>query len=472
LTERDTPVLYHADDVIAFSVSGPVTRKQFFKDILAWSARLPQYKHIINLCHDRYLFMVGFMAAARNGQCSLLIPGRQPDLIQQIADQYEDLCILHDTKINHSLPKMLISHDVVTSSAHSSSDFIAPDADTEVAIVFTSGSTGLSMPVPKTWHALAIGAQINFDCLPGKPDNPGSIIATVPISHMYGLEWSLLVPVFSGIRTFVGNAFFPQDIKTALECSIRPRILVSTPFHLRALLRSGIDLPQIDTVMSATAPMSKKLAQEVENRLGCRVLEIYGCSEIGSMASRYPAKDSLWRFFSALHISHDNSSVSVTADHFAGSVELADTLEFAADGTFKLCGRDNDLVKIAGKRASLDELTARLLEIEGVVDGAIFEPEFDESEGERRLAALVVAPGQSPELIRQELSRLIDPVFLPRPLLLISELRRQDTSKLRRVDLNTQLGEHWHNPDSSQTLARSADDESESRVSRPLTDMS
>lgn len=465
MTGRDTPVLYHADDVVAFSVSGSVSRKQFIDDVLAWSARLPRHKHVINLCQDRYLFMVGFMAAVTNGQCSLLIPGRQPDLIQEIADQYEDLCVLHDTEIDHALPSMLISRNSATSSIRSVDDFIAPEPDREVAIVFTSGSTGLSKPVPKTWHALAVGAQINSACLPGGPGNLGSIIATVPISHMYGLEWSLLVPIFSGIRTFVGNAFFPQDIKGALGCAASPRILVSTPFHLRALLQSEIDLPQIETVISATAPMSKKLAQEIENRLGCTVLEIYGCSEVGSMATRRPSKDYLWRFFSALHIDRQDKTVIVTADHFSDSVELADVLEFTDDGTFKLCGRDNDLVKIAGKRASLDELTSRLLEIEGVVDGAIFEPEFNDSEGEPRLAALVVAPGRSPALIRRALSRLIDPAFLPRPLLLVSELRRQDTSKLRRIDLNAQLGEQRNNPGSTkQTLAGSADDKPAARV--------
>src|SRR3546814_7874804 len=62
-----------------------------------------------------------------------------------------------------------------------------------------------------------------------------------------------------------------------------------------------------------------------------------------------------------------------------------------AEGRFLLRGRQGDLLEIAGKRASLGDLTRRLLAIPGVEDGVVFQLDGDEI-GVRRIAALAVAP--------------------------------------------------------------------------------
>ena len=48
-----------------------------------------------------------------------------------------------------------------------------------------------------------------------------------------------------------------------------------------------------------------------------------------------------------------------------------------------------------------------------------------------RLIACVVAPGKTVEEIQQALRTRIDPVFLPRPLLLVPRLPRNDTASCR-----------------------------------------
>ncbi len=49
--------------------------------------------------------------------------------------------------------------------------------------------------------------------------------------------------------------------------------------------------------------------------------------------------------------------------------------------------------------------------------------------------AFAVAPGLTPARILAELRARIDPVFLPRPLLLVESLPRQATGKLPREAL-------------------------------------
>jgi acyl-coenzyme A synthetase/AMP-(fatty) acid ligase len=99
-------------------------------------------------------------------------------------------------------------------------------------------------------------------------------------------------------------------------------------------------------------------------------------------------------------------------------------------------------VNIAGKRSSLAYLTQVLLHVPGVVDGAFFIPEGEETaDGANitRLAAAVVAPGQSSNAVMAALRKNLDPVFLPRPLLLVPVLPRSATSKLPVTELRALL---------------------------------
>jgi acyl-coenzyme A synthetase/AMP-(fatty) acid ligase len=97
---------------------------------------------------------------------------------------------------------------------------------------------------------------------------------------------------------------------------------------------------------------------------------------------------------------------------------------------FLLHGRVAELVNIAGKRSSLSYLNHQLSSIAGVLDGAFFHGAADAAGEVARLGACVVAPGLDAAAITAELRRRIDPVFLPRPLLLVASLPRTSTGKL------------------------------------------
>jgi acyl-coenzyme A synthetase/AMP-(fatty) acid ligase len=112
---------------------------------------------------------------------------------------------------------------------------------------------------------------------------------------------------------------------------------------------------------------------------------------------------------------------------------LADVIELEDERHFLLRGRNEDMLNIAGKRASLADLNLKLQQVPGVVDGVIFAPETHGEAG--RLAALVVAPGMTRDQVLAALRRSVDPVFLPRPLYLVDALPRAESSKLPRAAL-------------------------------------
>ena len=85
--------------------------------------------------------------------------------------------------------------------------------------------------------------------------------------------------------------FYPADICAALAQLPRPRVLVTTPIHLRTLLAADVELPPLDLIVSATAPLSPQLALDAERRFAARLLEIYGSTETGQIAMRRTVED-------------------------------------------------------------------------------------------------------------------------------------------------------------------------------------
>jgi acyl-coenzyme A synthetase/AMP-(fatty) acid ligase len=118
-------------------------------------------------------------------------------------------------------------------------------------------------------------------------------------------------------------------------------------------------------------------------------------------------------------------------------------IELCADAQrFLLHGRTADLVNIAGKRNSIGYLNHQLTAIEGVEDGAFFLPDEVQADGVTRLVAFAVAPRKQASALLAELRERLDPVFLPRPLVLVDRLPRQITGKLPREALRALAREH------------------------------
>jgi len=244
-----------------------------------------------------------------------------------------------------------------------------------------------------------------------------------------------LMVMQGGLAMHAGRPFFPSDICAELDALPRPRGLVTTPVHLRVLLAEASELPSVDFLLCATAPLSPQLAIEAETRFAAPLHEIYGCTEAGQIGSRRPAQTHEWRPLPGVSFFQDEKGTWVKGGHVESEVLLADVIELRNRNIFLLHGRTADLVNIAGKRTSLAHLNFHLNSIEGVRDGAFVMPE--ENDGTvTRLTAFVVAPGLAGETIMAALRRRIDAAFLPRPLCFVEALPRNETGKLPRMALD------------------------------------
>ncbi|MEP6938834.1 MAG: AMP-binding protein [Rudaea sp.] len=418
-----------------------ISAAEFLADVFALAERLPEARHVLNLCEQRYDFIVAFCAAVIAGQTNLLPASRAPQAIDDVLRGYPGSYALGDA--HPSLPEQLrYVHVPDAIGLEGSAVFCNPSIQAErvVAIGFTSGSTGAPKANLKTWGSFCASSALNADALAAFVDAP-QILATVPPQHMYGLEMSVLLPLRSRAAIEASQPLFPADIAATLATLPRSRVLVTTPFHLRTLLESGVALPALSAIVTATAPLAVELAAEAEARYATVVLELFGSTETCVIARRRTARDDAWALYAGIEVHPQPDGTLVSARHFSEPTLLQDIVELGPERCFRLRGRNSDLLEIAGKRASLADLNKRLLAVPGVRDGVFFQLDGEPGEtGVRRLAALAVAPGCSVAEILKALRDAVDPVFLPRPLRLVEALPRNSTSKLPRAALLAALG--------------------------------
>lgn len=430
------PLVSHVspDSIIAWRADGAVTLRQFLAEVRQLAALFPAGGHLLNMCSDRYRFSVGLAAAIVAGKVSLLPSTHTPEMVRQIKIFAPDAFCLTDSDLcTVDLPQLRYPVRGVSPAG----TFAIPqiDGSQRIAVVFTSGSTGTPEPHSKTWGALASSVQAEACRLGLLHDSRCTLVGTVPPQHMYGFESTVLMAWHSGNALSHAQPFYPADICQALAAVPTPRVLVSSPVHLRALLDAELVLPELALMLSATAPLSAQLAQDIEARCNVPLMEIYGSTETGLIATRRPTQSAEWQLLPGIKLVVEGDGVRACGGHIETLTAMSDMIEPITDEHFLLHGRMADLVNIAGKRHSLASLNHLLNSIPGVVDGTFYMPDETSPDHVTRLAACVVAPGMDAPHLLAALRERIDPVFLPRPLLFVDALPRNCTGKLPRAAL-------------------------------------
>lgn len=419
-----------AHDIFLWRNGAPLTRAQFLAEAMSIAQQLPPGKFVLNLCEQREPFLLAFAAAIIAQRTQLMPAARGDDALAELSAAYPDNLPVTD----HVVRRWRAAPAVTGRMA----DLVPPD-DQQVFIGFTSGSTGRSQPQSKRWRALAASARLNAAAIRGAlglPDHaPLSIVCTVPPHHMYGIELTVLLPLFANMSAHAERPLFPADVARVLSQPARPRVLVSTPLHLRALAESSLEFPALDLIISATAPLDPALAQLVEQKFGAPLLEIFGSTETGVVATRRPALQPEWQLHEGVVFDPRLDSTRISAPWFDQPQELQDVFEMRGPRNCMLLGRNADLVEVAGKRASLADITRRLRAVPGVEDALAFQPEATGTGIANRIAALVVSRTLSaPEIARQVASSL-DAALVPRPLLLVDSIPRDQIGKVSRARL-------------------------------------
>ncbi len=398
-----------------------MNRADLLAHAVALSEKLPDNNYAINLCQDRYLFIVAYLAVCIRKHISLLPSNQAPKNLYDLKESYPDSYILSDKQ---SKADVYITDELLEKSTQ---PFPLINIDRPLSISFTSGSTGTPKAIQKTWREFQTSAELalqQFDLHSKKI----TLVSTAPMQHMYGLETSLFWVLFSQMTLHNSQPFYPEDIRNTLHGVTTPKVLISTPRHLKSCSQTQGVWGDITFILSSTAPMDIALAKQIEQQLQAPVFELFGSTETLSFASRRTTHSAKWQPYATIQLIKKQQQFVLQGGHIAKAQILDDNFSLDSNGLFTLLGRSADLIKVAGKRASLNDLNHQLISIDGIEDGVFF-PGNNE-----RLSALVVSQLPRQAIIRH-LKQSIDEVFLPRAIYSVTALPRNHLGKIIKTEL-------------------------------------
>ncbi len=422
---------------------GSISRREFYFRVNQLEDKIKSYRtndqqKVVLVCERPENFRLAFVAVIASGMTALLAASRKPAMLQRLFEQYPESLLMTDTDSSCAPASTIIMTDFTADQSVPAGDVKLPQVSYSLlaAILFTSGSTGKPKANHKHWGDLIKASALMRQRLQLTPQD--CLLVAVQPQHMYGFETQVLMPLLGGIGLFASRLFYPADIYAAMkqlqENGIKASLVI-TPIQLRAMLGSGLDFSPLRQIVCSAAALSVNLARQAESQWKIPLTEIFGSTELGSVASRRTAKEELWKLYPQVNLQSEGNAYRVNADYLPHQPLLDDTIELDEKNprVFRLLGRASDLIKVAGKRASLMALNNRLLDIPGVIDGVFVMP--GDARENPRPCALVVAPDLNRETLFSALAEWLDPVFLPRPVYFVDRLPRETNGKLPRIKL-------------------------------------
>jgi acyl-coenzyme A synthetase/AMP-(fatty) acid ligase len=397
------------------------------------AAHLRNCSAVINLADNRLDFVKGFLAALIAKKTTILPANSKLETVRELLIDNPGAQVLVSSPLAWDIEQKVIPEVLLASPACAS----APneywiDGRFPAVCVYTSGSTGKPKANSKTWQALVRTAEKLYQRFAdsGALKPRSYLMGTVPSQHMYGLEMLVMLPLVSPVIGLVERGLLPDYLVSTAQSAPQPVVLISSPIHVGALAQQSADWSGFAAVISATAPLDTSLAQHIEQQHGLGVWEIYGCTEAGSMATRRTIETARWQFLPGIRLCEDAETCAVQIDHLAAQIPLQDQIDLHSDGSFELGPRNSDLIKIAGKRGSIAQITALILQHPQVSDAYVFVSDSKFT----RLSALVCATADADD-IKRFLAQKIDDVFVPRIIRHADNLPRNANGKIIQDDV-------------------------------------
>jgi acyl-coenzyme A synthetase/AMP-(fatty) acid ligase len=412
------------------------TLAELLADAGAVAARLrdfPRGSEVAVVCHDRYDFAVALLAAMDRGLVVALPPNARPEALRQLRVEGRVQTVISD---QDGVPGI-----DVRGIARGAPPIARPAVPSEqpLVVVYTSGSTGASLPCAKTAGQLLGEAAVlarTFGIERG-----AAIVPTVPPHHIYGLLFGVLVPLAAG-AAFCRETPFYEGVVRRIVARDRARVLVSVPVHLRSLaMMEAAGIETLGRIFSSGAPLPRETRSALEARFGWRITDVLGSSETGGIAHR-DGSDAPYTALEGVEVGADEDGRLLVTSPFLPRetpqpFATGDRIELLGPGRFRHLGRADGVLKVGSTRVSLGELEARIAALPGVKDVAVVPVSARGGRGQESWAVIALEEGAAlgAGQVREALRAWLDPVVLPRRYRFVPALPREGTGKLRREAL-------------------------------------
>jgi acyl-coenzyme A synthetase/AMP-(fatty) acid ligase len=308
--------------------------------------------------------------------------------------------------------------------------------DNPFLVLFTGGSTGK----PKFWNKTPrnIFAEAFFQREKFAVSPEDLFISTVPCQHIYGLLFSVLLPLIADASVLPGVYTMPSEILAVLD-EKRPTLLVSLPIHYRAIKEPRIDPCSLRMSFSSGGMLDEGDAQAFYANTGVAITEVYGSTETGGIATRCRAKgEAFWTPFKGLDWKIRENSFLVRSGFIStevpkdleGYFKTGDMAEEKENNSFILKGRADGIVKVAGKRVDIRDVENRIRDIQGVREALVIALPVRHHGRQNEICAVIVSELDEAVLLKQ-IKKIHEPYALPKRIRVVDSI---PVSKAGKVD--------------------------------------
>lgn len=320
------------------------------------------------------------------------------------------------------------------------------DKDHTWVYLSTGGTTGTSKLWPKTPENLLGEAGYIAKRYGYQPHD--RVLATTPPYHIYGLLYSILAPLLAGCSVVGRTPSFPGEIRSTIK-EEKATLLVSMPAHYRGMISNMKKTDDLRLAFSASSPLSIADDEAFVLKSGVDIIEIYGSTETGGIATRCRTKgekamrpyDCIRWKFKGDHLMIQSDFVSPTflerQDRFC---KAPDRISPKGKDAFVVKGRLDSVVKVAGKRVDLEDLKRVILNEDGVTNVSLMARPVHTGR-ENEILALVEGDVEKEDLM-VSLAKRIEHYAMPRAIKLVPHIPVTATGKIDRKKMATYFDNH------------------------------
>jgi len=340
-----------ADRTIAQVGSAQVSAGEFVRQVQAWrqSFAAAEGKQFALHLDDSASFAAALFGAWHAGKTIFLPADTLPATVQSID--------AHVDGFSGNFPNAL---QAAADSAANDVDWQSLDLDVPRLVLYTSGSSGQPVAIPKTLRQLDCEIA-TLESRFGDRLGDALVQATVSHQHIYGLLFRVLWPLSAG-RVFASDRLgYSEQIVAALANG--QMTLIASPAMLKRIPET-LDWSQaresLKAVFSSGGPLPSEAAESVSRLWGHAVIEVFGSTETGGIATREDTH-SPWQAMPGVEIRIEQESLQIRSRHLPNDewFETQDRARPAGEG-FELLGRADRLIKLEERRVSLDAIERSL----------------------------------------------------------------------------------------------------------------
>lgn len=318
-----------------------------------------------------------------------------------------------------------------------------------VHLKLTSATTGAAKLVAFTAEQLAADAANIVATMGLRRDWPN--LAFISLAHSYGFS-NLITPLLlHGIPLVLGGAPLPETVRLAGEQSSHVT-LPAVPALWRTWNDAGAIPKSVRLAISAGAPLPLPLEREIFEKHSIKVHNFYGASECGGIAydtSERPREEAacIGAPMKNVSLGLDSHGCLEVRGQSVGETYWPDTLPNLAfgvyttadlaeikDGLVYLRGRASDVINVAGRKISPEQIERVLSTHPSVVECLVFGvPSADTQRGDSIVACVVRRNGVTADDLRKFALSNLESWQAPREFWFVDSLQVSARGKLSRA---------------------------------------